>query len=721
MARELAALGRIFERPERPVWAVLGGAKVSDKLALVEHLLDRGGRRSLIGGGMAFTFLAALGHGVGRSLLEPDRLDAARAILERARSRGVPLRLPVDVVAAAGLDATSGLRTVGVREIPGRPDGPRHRPGHGRRSSPPRSRAPGPSSGTARWASSRRQPFAAGTLGVARAVGECGAFSVIGGGDTIAAVQQAGVTDRIGYISTAGGAFLEFLEGRVLPGRGRARRGALMRTPLVVGNWKMHGTLAEARELAQAIRDGLKRPRGVEVAVCPPFTALPAVAEVLAGSPGRARGARTATGRTRAPSPARSRPPMLAELGCRCVLLGHSERRHVFRETDEEINRKVVRGAAARPRAGALRRRDGGRAAPGADLHGGRGAAPRRLGRARRRGDRALRARLRAGLGHRHRASTRRRPRPPRSTATFAGSSPSSRRRSSPSPCASSTAAASSPTMRPALTAGARHRRRPRGRRQPAGARASSPSRRSPPSERRLLEGVDPRMFILDRHHPRHREPHHHRPRAAPGGQGRRHRLGLRRQRAARPCSARWARRPSSARSPTVVAVVFMVTSFSLADARPISRRRRPSCRRVGARGARARGAGAPGAAPVSPRPRRRRSSMRPTARDIGAAGRSPAGLRRWRAARCGRDGPIESRSRGPPAARAKRRRLRRHLHRGLDRRHHRPHPQHHLATQSSHEVGGLIYDGLVKTDKDLNWVAVDGRVVAVQQGLPRR
>src|SRR6185503_16193943 len=183
MARELAALARIFDRPERPLWAVLGGAKVSDKLGLVDHLLDRVDGLA-IGGGMAFTFLKAMGHAVGRSLLEPDRLDAARAILERARSRGIPLRLPVDVVVASGLDAVSGLRTLGIREIPDDLMG----------------LDVGPATVT---------QFATALKG---------AFSVIGGGDTIAAVQQAGVMDRIGYVSTAGGAFLEFLEGRVLPG-----------------------------------------------------------------------------------------------------------------------------------------------------------------------------------------------------------------------------------------------------------------------------------------------------------------------------------------------------------------------------------------------------------------------------------------------------------------------------------------------------------------------
>jgi len=216
MARELEALGRIFERPERPVAAVLGGAKVSDKLALVEHLLARVDTL-LIGGGMAFTFLAALGYGVGRSLLEAERLEAARAILGRARSLGVRMRLPVDVVAASAPDSAEGIRTVGVREIPddlmGLDVGPLTVAQFG---------AALQGAKTVVWNGPmgvfEKPAFAAGTLGLARAVAGCGAFSVIGGGDTIAAIRQAGVTDRIGYISTGGGAFLEFLEGRTLPG-----------------------------------------------------------------------------------------------------------------------------------------------------------------------------------------------------------------------------------------------------------------------------------------------------------------------------------------------------------------------------------------------------------------------------------------------------------------------------------------------------------------------
>jgi phosphoglycerate kinase len=216
MARELEALGRIFEKPERPVMVVLGGAKVSDKLGLVEHLLARVDA-VLIGGGMAYTFLVALGHDVGRSLLEPDRVEGARAILSRARALGVRVRLPVDLVAAPGLDSVDGIRVVGVREMPrdlmGLDIGP---------VTVAQFAASLASARTIVWNGPlgvfEKAPFAAGTLGVARAVAGAAAFSVIGGGDTIAAVHQAGVAEKIGYISTAGGAFLEFLEGRTLPG-----------------------------------------------------------------------------------------------------------------------------------------------------------------------------------------------------------------------------------------------------------------------------------------------------------------------------------------------------------------------------------------------------------------------------------------------------------------------------------------------------------------------
>jgi len=215
MQQELTALARIFDAPARPLVAILGGAKVSDKLALIESLLGRVDRL-LIGGGMAFTFLCAQGHAVGRSLLEVNLVDTARRLLAEARTRGVDLRLPVDTVIADSPEAREG-QVVESRAIPadrmGLDIGPAtvHHFADALRDSR-----------TIVWNGPmgvfERPPFAAGTLGLARAVAAAPALSVIGGGDTVAAVQAAGVADRMGYLSTGGGAFLEYLEGRTLPG-----------------------------------------------------------------------------------------------------------------------------------------------------------------------------------------------------------------------------------------------------------------------------------------------------------------------------------------------------------------------------------------------------------------------------------------------------------------------------------------------------------------------
>ena len=215
MKQELGTLARISDAPARPLVAILGGAKVSDKLALIESLLGKVDGL-LIGGGMAFTFLRAQGHEVGRSLLEANLVDTARRLLEQARTRQVDVRLPVDTVVAGSIDATEG-RVVESDAIPadlmGLDIGPatvRHFAEAVRDSR------------TIIWNGPmgvfERAPFAAGTLGLARAVAEAPALSVVGGGDTVAAVQAAGVADRIGYLSTGGGAFLEYLEGRTLPG-----------------------------------------------------------------------------------------------------------------------------------------------------------------------------------------------------------------------------------------------------------------------------------------------------------------------------------------------------------------------------------------------------------------------------------------------------------------------------------------------------------------------
>jgi len=218
MKKELAALGQVFEAPARPLVAILGGAKVSDKLALVDSLLARVDRL-LIGGGMAFTFLRAQGHEVGRSLLEADLVPTAARLFESARWRGVEIILPVDTVVAASPDAAAG-QAVPATAIPSDQMGLDIGP-----ATVAAFAAAIRESRTVVWNGPmgvfETRPFDAGTMAVAKALAEAtatGATTVVGGGDSAAAIAAAGLGDRVSHVSTGGGASLEFLEGKQLPG-----------------------------------------------------------------------------------------------------------------------------------------------------------------------------------------------------------------------------------------------------------------------------------------------------------------------------------------------------------------------------------------------------------------------------------------------------------------------------------------------------------------------
>jgi phosphoglycerate kinase len=213
MEKELRYLGSVLTQPERPFVAILGGAKVHDKIGVIQNLLPKVDRL-LIGGGMAFTFLKAQGHEIGRSLLDSDSLEFARRVLQEA---GQKIVLPVDVVVAPSPEAETQAQVVPVDQIP--PDqmgldiGPQ---------TVARFREIARLARTIVWNGPlglfERAAFAEGTRGVLQAVAESGATSILGGGDTAAAAEQLGFADRITHISTGGGAALEFLEGRTLPG-----------------------------------------------------------------------------------------------------------------------------------------------------------------------------------------------------------------------------------------------------------------------------------------------------------------------------------------------------------------------------------------------------------------------------------------------------------------------------------------------------------------------
>ncbi|BAW00848.1 phosphoglycerate kinase [Thermus thermophilus] len=217
MEKEVKALSRLLQDPERPYAVVLGGAKVSDKIGVIESLLPRIDRL-LIGGAMAFTFLKALGGEVGKSLVEEDRLDLAKDLLGRAEALGVRVYLPEDVVAAERIEAGVETRVFPARAIPvpymGLDIGPKTREAFARALEGAR---------TVFWNGPMGvfevPPFDEGTLAVGRAIASLeGAFTVVGGGDSVAAVNRLGLKERFGHVSTGGGASLEFLEKGTLPG-----------------------------------------------------------------------------------------------------------------------------------------------------------------------------------------------------------------------------------------------------------------------------------------------------------------------------------------------------------------------------------------------------------------------------------------------------------------------------------------------------------------------
>jgi phosphoglycerate kinase len=215
MEKEIGALERMRTADVHPFVAVLGGAKVSDKIEVIESLLERVDEL-LIGGAMANSFLAAQGLNVGKSRIEADKLPLARSLMLKARERNVQLLLPVDVVVAESLEATSGKPT-DVNAI--RPEemaldiGPRSVKNFGERLRRAKSVFWNGPMGLF-----ENPPFAEGTFGVARALAECPGFTVVGGGDSVAAVQVAGLADRYSHVSTGGGASLELIEGKKLPG-----------------------------------------------------------------------------------------------------------------------------------------------------------------------------------------------------------------------------------------------------------------------------------------------------------------------------------------------------------------------------------------------------------------------------------------------------------------------------------------------------------------------
>lgn len=214
--KELDYIGGALENPKRPLVAILGGAKVSDKIGVITNLMDKVDTL-IVGGGMAYTFFAAMGHSVGTSICEEDKLDLARSMMELAKEKGVNFLIPLDNVVGKEYDPDTEYMTVDSDDIPdgwmGLDIGPKTQKVFADAIK---------GAGTVIWNGpmgvSEWEHFAAGTVAVATAIAESGAISIVGGGDSAAAVAKLGFADKMSHISTGGGASLEFLEGKDLPG-----------------------------------------------------------------------------------------------------------------------------------------------------------------------------------------------------------------------------------------------------------------------------------------------------------------------------------------------------------------------------------------------------------------------------------------------------------------------------------------------------------------------
>jgi phosphoglycerate kinase len=216
MEKEIRFMGGALSNPARPFTAIVGGAKVKDKIAVIENLLTKVDNL-IIGGGMANTFLKAQGYAIGSSLCEDDKLDLARSLMEQAKERGVQLLMPIDVVVADRFAADADNKTVAIDAIPDSwmalDIGPKTVEAYHQVIV---------ASQTVVWNGPmgvfEMDAFAGGTIGVAIAMKECSGTTIIGGGDSVAAVEKAGVAEQMTHISTGGGASLEFMEGKELPG-----------------------------------------------------------------------------------------------------------------------------------------------------------------------------------------------------------------------------------------------------------------------------------------------------------------------------------------------------------------------------------------------------------------------------------------------------------------------------------------------------------------------
>lgn len=335
LEKEIQYVGKAVTNPLHPFVAIIGGAKVSDKIGVISNLLDKVDTL-LIGGGMANTFLAAQGYKMGKSLVEEDKLDLAKELLAKAKKNKVNMLLPTDLVMAAAFAPDAEHVTEKVKNL--------NQAYMALDIGAETSKAYAEALADAKmivWNGPmgvfEMDAFCKGTEAVAKAVAKSRATSIVGGGDSVAAIEKLGLAKRITHISTGGGASLEYLEGKVLPGVAALDD---LRRKMIAGNWKMHKTVSEAVELAEDI---VMETNGTlnEVVIFPPFTALETVADAIDGKH-VGYGAQDLHWEDKGAFTGAVSGAMIADICAEYVLVGHSERRTIFGENEKIVASKII-------------------------------------------------------------------------------------------------------------------------------------------------------------------------------------------------------------------------------------------------------------------------------------------------------------------------------------------------------------------------------------------
>lgn len=335
LEKEIQYVGQAVTNPLHPFVAIIGGAKVSDKIGVISNLLDKVDTL-LIGGGMANTFLAAQGYKMGKSLVEEDKLDLAKELLAKAKKNKVNMLLPTDLVMAAAFAPDAEHVTEKVKNL--------NQAYMALDIGAETNKAYAEALADAKmivWNGPmgvfEMDAFCKGTEAVAKAVAKSRATSIVGGGDSVSAIEKLGLAKRITHISTGGGASLEYLEGKVLPGVAALDD---LRRKMIAGNWKMHKTVSEAVELAEDI---VMETNGTlnEVVIFPPFTALETVADAIDGKH-VGYGAQDLHWEDKGAFTGAVSGAMIADICAEYVLVGHSERRTIFGENEKIVASKII-------------------------------------------------------------------------------------------------------------------------------------------------------------------------------------------------------------------------------------------------------------------------------------------------------------------------------------------------------------------------------------------